>query len=62
MGSGTVEHFSKWREGLVKGRLTIDLRRQALETLLLVNLHFVGKGGGGGLVPSPPPAQPSLTF
>ena len=49
--------------GVGGGRLTIDLRRQALETLLLVNLHFVGKGGGeGGLVPSPPPAQPSLTF
>ena len=46
VGSGTAEHFSKWREGLVGGGWLLTWRRQAWETLLLVNLHFVGKVGG----------------
>ena len=63
MGSGTAEHFSKWREGLVGGRLTIDLKKAGLGDSPLSKSSFRWKSGGGeGLAPSPPPAQPSLTF
>ena len=62
MGSGTAEHFSKWREGLVGGRLTIDLKKAGLGDSPLSKSSFRWKSEGEGLDPSPPPAQPSLKF
>ena len=48
--------------GVGGGRLTIDLRKAGLGDSPLGKFDFVGKDGGGGLAPSLPPAQPSLTF